>query len=143
MKEIDLIAGIDSRAAIKMTVGKKIIDCHIIMKGTHPIAEINCTIETGTTPKNTKETIHTVETDDRISMIVIDPMILMIHLAEIDCKIMTIKTTMKMIRGMTAEMTIRRPIKLTIERKIVGISETRGIKESTETIMKTIVKMGI
>ena len=31
------------------------------MKEISPIAEINCTIETGTTPKNTKETIHIVE----------------------------------------------------------------------------------
>ena len=37
------------------------IDRKIIMKITNPITEINCTIQTGTTPKNTKETIHVVE----------------------------------------------------------------------------------
>ena len=54
---------------------------------------------------------------------------------------MTIETTMKMIIGMIVEMNIRKPIKVTLEEKIVGISETRGIKEGIETIMKTSVKM--
>ena len=45
-----------------MTIGMKITDHKIIMKRIGPIAEINFTIETGTMPKNTKETIHTVET---------------------------------------------------------------------------------
>ena len=61
MREIDPIAGIDHGATIK--IGGKTIDCKIIMKGIGPITEINCTIETGTTPKNTKETIHIVEID--------------------------------------------------------------------------------
>ena len=33
--------------------------------------------------------------------------------------------------------------KMTIGRKIIGISETRGIKEGIESIMETGVKMGI
>ena len=43
MKEIDPIAGIDHGATIK--IGRKTIDCKIIMKGIGPIAEINCTID--------------------------------------------------------------------------------------------------
>ena len=31
------------------------------MEGIGPITEINCTIKTGTTPENIKETIHIVE----------------------------------------------------------------------------------
>ena len=101
MKEVDPIAEIDQGAAIKMTIGKKTVDHEAIMKGIGPITEINCTTETGTTPKNTKETIHIVE---------------------IGCEATT---------------------KMTIRKKIVGISETRGIKEGIESIMETGVKMGI
>ena len=53
---------VDHEITLKMTIGKKIIDQKIIMKGIGPIAEINCTIETGTNPKNTQETIYTVKT---------------------------------------------------------------------------------
>ena len=90
MKEIDPIAGIDHGATIK--IGRKTIDCKIIMKGIGPITEINCTVETGTTSENTKDTIHIVEIG---------------HEA------------------------------------IIGISETRGIKEGIEIIVQTSVKMGI
>ena len=87
MKEIDPIAGIDHWATIKITIGKKIIDHKIIMKGIGPIAEIKCTIEIGTTPENTKETGDTVEIG---------------HIVEIGCKATTTE--------MTIEMSIRRKI---------------------------------
>ena len=45
---------------MNVTIGRRTIDCKIIMKKIGPIAEINSTRETGTTPKNIKETIHTV-----------------------------------------------------------------------------------
>ena len=116
MKEIDPIVGIDHETTIKGTIGIKIIDHKIIMKKKGPLVEINCTIETGTIPKNTKETIHTVEIGH-----------------EATTK-MTIETTMKMIIGMiigmTVEMTIRKPIEVTLEEKIVGILETRDINQA-------------
>ena len=61
------------RNYFKMTIGKKIIDHKIIMKGIGSIAQINCTIETGTTPENTKETIHKVETGHGSVMVQIVP----------------------------------------------------------------------
>ena len=146
--------GENIKTIIKTNIG---INCKITMKEIVPIAE----------------TDHIVETDHRISMIVIDPMVQMIHIAEmgymtetnhtirighiaeIDCKNLTIETTIKMIIGMIlgmtvertmkmiTEMTIRRTIKMTMEEKIAGVSETRGIKERIESIMKTSVKMGM
>ena len=92
---------IDHGATTKMTIGRKTRDHEIIIKGIGPIAEINCTVETGTTPKNTKETIHIVEIGHEATT------------------------------------------KMTIRRKIIGISETRGINEGIESIMETGVKMGI
>ena len=119
----------------KMTIGEKIIDCKIIMKEIGPIAEINCTIETGTTPKNTKETIHTVETGHGSVMVQIGPTVktdteightLEIgHIVEIGCEATTIK------------MTIEMSIGITVRRKIIGILKTRDMREGLKTIIKT------
>ena len=40
------------------------------------------------------------------------------------------------------ETTIEMTIKMTVEMKIIGISKTRNIRESTEIIMKTPMKTG-
>ena len=161
MKEIGPIAGIDSGATIKMTIGRKTIDCKIIMKEIGPITEMIGT-EIGITCKIIMKETHLIvgikcETTMKVTigMKIIDCNIIMKeigpiteagHTVEIGHEAttkMTIETTMKMIIGMTVEMTIRKPIKVTLEEKIVGISEMRGIKEVLETIVKTSVKMGI
>ena len=66
---------------------------------------------------------HITETDHRITMAQID------HTVEIDCKT-------------TIEMTIEMTTEMTVEKKIIGISKTRNIRESIEIIMKTHMKTG-
>ena len=159
MKEIDPIAGIDHRATIK--IGRKTIDHESIMKGIGPITEmigtkIGITIEiimkethpvVGIKHETTmKVTIGIKIMDHNIIMKAIGPITETGHTVEIGHKAttkMTIETTMKIIIGMIIEMTIRKPIKVTLEEKILGISVIRGIKENLETIVKTSVKMGI
>ena len=106
MKEIDPIAGIDT------TVG---IDHKIIMKKIGHTAGID----------------HTVETDHRISMIVIDPMIQMIHIAEIGHMTETdhTKEIGHIVEIDCEATTTKMTIEMSIREKIIGISETRGIKE--------------
>ena len=118
-----------------MTIGEKIIDCKIIMKGIGPIAEINCTIETGTTPKNTEETIHTVETGHRSVMVQIGPTVKTDteighkvekgHIIEIGHEATPTKMTKEISIGMT------------VRRKIIGILKTRDMTEGLKTIIKT------
>ena len=66
---------------------------------------------------------HIVETDHRITMVEID------HTVEVDHE-----TTIEMTTEMTTEMAV--------EKKIIGISKTRNIRESTEIIMRTHMKTG-
>ena len=55
------------------------------------------------------------------------------HIIEIDCK-----TTIKMI----IEISIKMTTEMTVEKKIIGISKTRNIRESIEIIVKTHMKTG-
>ena len=66
------------------------------MTETDHTIEIGHIVETGTTPKNTKETSRTLEIDDMTEMI---------HIVEIDCKTIT-KVTIKMTMEMIIEMKI-------------------------------------
>ena len=70
------------------------------------------------------------------------------HIVEIDCKTtiemitkMTTEITIEMIIGMIIEMpietTIEMTTEMTVERKIIGISKTRNIRENIEIIIKT------
>ena len=47
------------------------------------------------------------------------------------------KTTIKMTREVTIEMTTEMIIEMTIEKKIIGISKTRDIRENLRIIIKT------
>ena len=102
MKEIDPIAGIHWK---------------ITMKEIGPIAEIHCTIETGTTPGNTKETGHTLE---------IDHMTEMIHIAEIE-HMSEINHTTEI--GLIVEIDRETTVEMNIGKKIIGISKMRDIRE--------------
>ena len=78
----------------------------------------NCTIETGTTPENTKETIHTVETGHRSVMVQIGPTV------RTDTEI---GYTVEIGHEATTKMTIEMSIGITVGRKIIGISKTRDM----------------
>ena len=54
------------------------------------------------------------------------------HIVEIYCG-----TTIKMTIEVTIEMTTKMIIEMTIEKKIIGISKTRDIRENIKIIMKT------
>ena len=116
---------------IQMTIGRKIIGIrgNRDIKEIDPITKINCTIETGTTPKNTNKTIHTVETGHGSVMVQIGP---------------TVKTnteighTVEIGHEATTKMTIEMSIGLTVGRKIIGISKTRDMKEGLKTIIRQV-----
>ena len=65
------------------------------------------------------------------------------YIVEIDRKTtikMITEITIEMIIGMTIEMTIDMTTEMTVEKKIIGISKTRNIRESMKIIMKTHMK---
>ena len=143
--EVDPIVGINCNiTTMNVTIGKKIIDHRITMKGTGPIVEKDPMTETG----------HTEETGPKV---VIVHMIEMIHIVETDCKTITeiIKETghiaetghtvqmghtVEIGHKATAKMTMertttRRTIEMIIEKKV---TKTRDIGE--KIIMKTHMK---
>ena len=75
------------------------------------------------------------------------------HIVEIDCKTtidmitkmitkMTTKITIEMIIRMIIEMTIEMTTEMIVEKKIIGISKTRNIRQNIEIIIKTHMKTG-
>ena len=52
------------------------------------------------------------------------------------------ETTMKIIIEMIIEMIIQMTTEVTVEKRIIGISKTRNVRESIEIIMKTHIKTG-